>query len=381
MFDFRDQIPPIYPDWTERRQALEKAKDRLLRAMPAKPAPVLQDDGLLRELAIAWNAVHEALDGLDALRAVLAALTRTVRDEWWDFQIGQLPGGSEPARDEWWYFQIAQLLRVPGRHDPAALRRLFWDAKPFVIKRRWLWVRWRIGELIDAVLDATRPVKSATKRSAGGVPPLDTDGNSLVWMGEVWFVCSEEDGKIRSFLDRPDSAIRHQARLLAEPNRRFPALAFYPPPPDQMPPNAGAVALPGHGRDDASDPTAMGEYKERLERLAQEIKEAKEAHDTDEADRLQAEFDQLAEHVIGEKAGKRGRRKKCGTPSPQEHADQTLRVGLERVKSRFRAKGLPKLADHLDKYVQHAGGEWWYAPPPGTSPWRVTHPDSPPAEN
>jgi hypothetical protein len=113
-----------------------------------------------------------------------------------------------------------------------------------------------------------------------------------------------------------------------------------------------------------------------MRRLVQEIKEASDARDTETVTKLREEFERLTEHVQTEKtARKHGHKKKCGTPSPAEKADQALRVGLKRLKKRFREKGLPKLADHLDKYLDNTEGEWWYAPPPGTSPWHVTPPD------
>jgi hypothetical protein len=113
-----------------------------------------------------------------------------------------------------------------------------------------------------------------------------------------------------------------------------------------------------------------------MRRLVQEIKDASDARDTETVTKLREEFERLTEHVETEKAArKHGHKKKCGPPSPAEKADQALRVGLERLKKRFREKALPKLADHLDKYLDNAGGEWWYAPPPGTRPWHVTCPE------
>jgi hypothetical protein len=52
-------------------------------------------------------------------------------------------------------------------------------------------------------------------------------------------------------------------------------------------------------------------------------------------------------------------------------------VALERLKRRFREKRLPKLADHLDKYIRHEAGKSWYEPPPDTSGWDVTCPEPP----
>jgi hypothetical protein len=192
--------------------------------------------------------------------------------------------------------------------------------------------------------------------------------------GEVWHVHYEEDDEAGNFPDRSDSVLRHLARLLVEPNRRFGALVFYPPPP-------GTASLPYLGRDERTDSQAMEEYKKRLKQLTQEIKEAKDAYDTDTANKLHAEFDKLMNHVKSEKAARgRGHQKRCGTFSPTEKADQTLRVGLGNLMKRFRVKNLPKLAAHLDKYLGNTACEWWYAPPPGTSLWHVTCPDLP-AEN
>jgi hypothetical protein len=185
----------------------------------------------------------------------------------------------------------------------------------------------------------------------------------------VWRVCYEENAEAGAFADRSDSVLRHLARLLAEPNRRFHALDFYPPP-------SGAAPLPHLGRDASSDDEAIKKYEDELGRLAQEIKEAEDAHDAETAAKHRAQFDALTAHVNEEKAARRcGREKRCGTPSSPEQADQALRVGMERAKKRIRDKGLPKLADHLDQYLDNSGGEWWYALPPETSPWQVSRLD------
>jgi hypothetical protein len=160
------------------------------------------------------------------------------------------------------------------------------------------------------------------------------------------------------------------ARLLAEPNRRFDVWEFYPPPP-------GAAPLPYLGRDDSSDHMAMEKYEGDMTRLVQEIKEADDAHDVETADKLRAEFNRLEERVTEEKkARKRGHKKRCGSLSPRERAGQALRVGFNKLKARFRRNGLPRLADHLDKYLENGGGKWWYAPTPGTAHWHVTFPDA-----
>jgi hypothetical protein len=227
-----------------------------------------------------------------------------------------------------------------------------------------------------------RPDRQAAEPSSPApqgdeVPPaLGTAGSRLGAVnlfqldGEVWRIQYEEDDKPGTFTDRPDSALRHCARLLAAPRTKFVVEDFYPPPP-------GAGPLPSYGRDADSDDQAMREYEKDLRRLETEIREAKDAHDYETAERLGEEFKALADRVKSEKdARKLGHKKLCGTKSPREKADHTLDVALRRLKDRFREKGLPKLADHLDGYIRHEGGKWWYERPPETSPWEVTLHDS-----
>lgn len=228
----------------------------------------------------------------------------------------------------------------------------------------------KLAEKLPVAAVAPQPAPSETPAgSTASDVPVDT-GNVLKLSGSVWQVRFGEE--VGNFQDRPDSVLRHLARLLDEPNRHFSAAEFYPPPP-------GAAPLPYQGRDESSDPQALKDYEKRVRELVQEIKEADDAHDTETADKLRKEFDALTEHLNGEMgAKKRGHKKKCGTLSPEEKADQSLRVGLDRLNKRFRKGGMPKLADHLDKYLDNGGCEWWYIPPPGASPWRVTRPDSRP---
>lgn len=201
--------------------------------------------------------------------------------------------------------------------------------------------------------------------------PLPADpGNSLSLVGEVWHI-RYEVGEVGDFKDQAGSVFRHLARLLAEPGRRFGALDFYPPPP-------GAAPIPCHGRDESSDERAREDYKKRLESLIEEIKEAEHAHDAETADVLRNEFNQLTVHCERESgARKRGHKKQCGTPSALKKADQNLRVGFHKLPDRVTKRGLPKLAEHLRKHIVNSEGEWWYAPPPGTTPWHVSHPESP----
>jgi hypothetical protein len=68
-------------------------------------------------------------------------------------------------------------------------------------------------------------------------PELSEEVNALRLVGEVWRIRYGGGGEAGDFHDRSGSALRHLARLLAEPNRRFRALEFYPPP-------ASAAQLP-----------------------------------------------------------------------------------------------------------------------------------------
>ncbi len=214
-------------------------------------------------------------------------------------------------------------------------------------------------------------LEGASPAVVPGVPAaLPEAVNGLHLDGTVWHVRFEENAEASTFGDRSGSVFRHLARLLAEPNRRFQALEFYPPPP-------GAVPLPDYGRDASADDRALKEAERKLNQLAQEIKEADDAHDTETAERLKKEFNDLMKHVVVEKgARRRGHKKQCGSTSPKGKADQALRVGLERAKKRFREKGMPKLADHLDKYLNNSDGEWYYTPPPESFPWHVILPDT-----
>jgi hypothetical protein len=229
----------------------------------------------------------------------------------------------------------------------------------------------------DTALAALKALRAALEPTPSNLwPEADAAENSLCLVGAVWHVRYEEDGKVAHFADRQDSVLRHLARLLAEPNRRFSALDFRPPPPDWLPPVVGAARLAPVGQDASSDAKALRDYERELRRLAQEIKEADDAHDAETAARLRAEFDKLKEHLDRETVARRlGHKKQCGSLGPEEKADQALRMGLRRLTESLRKKGLPKLADHLDKYLDNTGGEWWYAPPPGTSHWHVPQSD------
>lgn len=199
------------------------------------------------------------------------------------------------------------------------------------------------------------------RRSPPELPKMDQP--ILQCVGDVWQLrYQEENGK---FQDRSDSSLRHLARLLSEPHRRIQAIDFFHTP-------SGSSPLPYLGRDDSTDHQAAEDYEQELRKLVKEIKEAEDYGDMATAAKCRKEFDSLTEHLESEKAArKRGHKKKCGTRSPREKADQALRVGLSRLKEKLRRKGLPKLADHLDRFLDNKDGEWYYAPPPGIS-WHVT---------
>jgi hypothetical protein len=166
-FDFRGQIRPIYPDWPVRVEALEKARDRLLRAMAAdEPGQVLGDDGRTQELADALGAAHGALERLDGLRSV------------WRWR-------GDPDLLEAWNpadARAADLLGSPRLHQPAELRRCFGDTNQAANEHAWLWTRHRIREFLDAVLVATRPPEPAKAPDPppAGDPALDEEDVSVL---------------------------------------------------------------------------------------------------------------------------------------------------------------------------------------------------------
>jgi hypothetical protein len=199
--------------------------------------------------------------------------------------------------------------------------------------------------------------------------------NFLRLSGEVWEVRYGDADEGGNFPDRSDSAFRHLARLFPEPNRDFKSLEFFPPPP-------GRPSLPHLGRDnrsdDQADDQALAEVREQMEEVLEEMRKAEKASNAKEATEKEKEFRALAARAEKmKKARRHGRRKKCGTASPEEKADHNLRVGFKRLKNRLRDKGLEKLADHLDASFSCQGGVWRYTPPPDTSPWQVTVPDQP----
>jgi hypothetical protein len=233
-----------------------------------------------------------------------------------------------------------------------------------------------VQAILNASQDAVAPPVDATAGdvvASGAAGPTALDEarrqrevvNLFQRDGEVWRVRYEEDQEPKTFQDRKDSALRHLTRLMAAPRRKHGVEAFFPPPP-------GGSPLPSYGRDADSDETAMRAYEAKLWQLAKEIKEAEHDQDAHTAGRLREEFKALTNHVNSEKpARKIGRRKQSGAKSPREKAGHALNTALRRLYERFREAGLPNLAGHLDRYIRHEGGEWWYEPPPETSLWHV----------
>jgi hypothetical protein len=248
------------------------------------------------------------------------------------------------------------------------------DGPPQDARERWE----RLGAQVQEALLVLRPIAVA----AGGeciTNPGDEDAwpahhghaastdveaptNKIMLVGGVWHIIyGKEKG---DFLGREDSAFRHLARLLAQPNRRLRYEDFFPPPP-------GAAPLPYMGRDAASDKTALSADEQALRRLAQEIKEASEAGDSETIEELRRQFEELTKHYESERPGKGGRKKRVGSLSPQEGALQSVRVGLSRIYERLCENGLPELGRHLDSSITFANAGFIYAPPPGTPPWHV----------
>jgi hypothetical protein len=223
------------------------------------------------------------------------------------------------------------------------------------------------GAALDGRLISAKP--PAASDPGLPMPELQTHTQNVFQLdGGAWRVGYRDGNESGTFTDRKNSVERRLARMLAEPNRRFCALDFYPPP-------SGVMAIPKSNRDESSDSLALQQEKKRLTQLVIEIQEAEAAQDTEEAEKLRDEFEKLTKHCKSEmKSRKQGHKKRCGTLSPPEKADQAIRVGLERLKNRLKSRGLPKLADHLDKFINNSSGEWQYAPPPGTSQWNVIFP-------
>jgi hypothetical protein len=270
-----------------------------------------------------------------------------------------------------WYFRNANLVPL-GRVDADLYRRVGEVLRD--VGRHWnelslagVTDERRYNDLHEAAAQAYRNLLDEIdgKRPTGKARA----GNLLELTGQVWHIWYKDRDEAGDFKDQANGVMRDLARLLAEPDRRFGAQEFHPPP-------SVAAPLLHFGRDDASDEEAINSYREEMIRLVREIKGADDAHDTDEAERLREEFRVLEQRVTAD-TGRRGRKRRCGTLAPLEKADQNLRMKFKNLKARLRAKGMPKLADHLDKCLGNSGCEWWYMPTPGTSAWHVSRPDSP----
>jgi hypothetical protein len=55
-------------------------------------------------------------------------------------------------------------------------------------------------------------------------------------------------------------------------------------------------------------------------------------------------------------------------------------MSVRRACERFKQKGLPNLAEHIDRSIIVSESKVIYTPPPGTLPWTVTHPSDIPPE-
>ncbi len=236
---------------------------------------------------------------------------------------------------------------------------------------KWVWDMLALRALVEACATQVNKADDQPPANEGGMPPAGPTShpavvNSIELSGDVWQVRYEDGRESRTFKDQKNSVFHHLVRLLAAPNRHFKVTEFF------RPADANYDPILHQGRDESSDKIARAECEKEMERIANEIKEAKNANDVGRAERLQSEFYAIAEHLDSENAArKRGRKNRCGTKSPLERADQNLRMMLRNLYERLRTKGLPKLADHLEKYIDNSECEWRYAPPQGTSPWHT----------
>jgi hypothetical protein len=207
---------------------------------------------------------------------------------------------------------------------------------------------------------AEHSTPSATVTSGhGDEKPEVAATNSLRLKGAVWHVRYGDE--VGDFSDRTDSVFHRLARLLDHPYRLIRAFTFFHP---------GAAEPPHMGRDEASDHEAKQSEERELNRLMDKIRDAAHTQNENEAARLYEDYSRIKEHLDAEK-GQNGRKKRLGDKSPAEKADHNLRVLLGKLHERLRKAGMPALADHLEKYIDNSGCEWWYMPPPGTSPWHV----------
>ncbi len=293
--------------------------------------------------------------GKDQIREKAAELGEAIKEagpvihralRWWT--IGEPPADPPAAASyfHWTYRRALAALTHAGvaadAHAPWEQARAFARTHVPPIDLEWLQVRLLAESqaatptalpnavadpMIDYQIEATEHWCDAAEMQSAVAPvPLTSIGasdppgavNIFQLESTVWSVRYENDEKVGHFSNRPDSVFKHLARLLAEPNRRFRALDFYPPPP-------GAARLPHMGRDASSDEQSMEKYKKELERLASEIKEADDALDTDTANRARAQFNPLSDHVENEMAArKKGHKNQCGTKLSPGKADQAL---------------------------------------------------------
>jgi hypothetical protein len=243
------------------------------------------------------------------IRAAFAAYRRSVGD------YHQAERGADSARavgiiEESYKALIRLAVKADLPRPPAPQARNRWHGD-------WSdWGPW-LQSVDDWWVEAEARLSIQEERTSDTTPPAPEPPNSMKLVGEMWLVRFEEDGKTVPFKGQKASALRHLARLLAEPCRRFGALEFYPPPPDKLPKNTGTPKLPHMGRDATTDDEGMQNYEKSMTQLAQEIKEAGKAGDSERADKLREQFDELAAQVKAEKkARKRGHKKRCGTLRP-----------------------------------------------------------------
>jgi hypothetical protein len=366
--------------------------------LPMWDARAYGDTRIARLLRLAARDLASAVGNLERY-VMLEPEYVWLRVGWWSATVSELRGDGLDVSLFWWLNSAQHKLRA----NPVTYDVHVWHRTREHITR----VNADLGKLHEALdtraaacapaggdQKAAAPVPGETvagfndtsTQRAAATAPADTAAagtkvslNVLELIGELWHLRYTDGGEKGHFKDRAGSVLRVLTRLLAEPYRRFHALEFDPPDRAALPGveqlEPGTPLQSGGGRDATSDNKSMRQYEAELRRLAQKIKEAVDAHDTKTAAKLRKEFKALVKHVKGEKgARKAGHRKRCGPMSPAERADHRIRVGLDRLTSVFKIRGMPNLAAHLKKHIDHASGEWWYVPPPGTSAWQVQIP-------
>ena len=149
--------------------------------------------------------------------------------------------------------------------------------------------------------------------------------------GDAWLI----DWAGRSLTMRSSKGMQDLGRLLAEPGREVHCLEL-----------AGAGTEQG-STGEVIDETARREYEQRIRDLQAEIDEAEDHNDHARADRAQAEFDAVVEHLAGA-LGLGGRARRGGSTAERARSAVTHRI---RATIRRLSDEHPELGRHLSVSV------------------------------